>query len=626
MKEREVPKRQCRVCIPVLLCVIMSGFFIAYTRGVGALCLPSTGCTTALAYYTTKEGDTLDIVGNYFQVSTQAIMNANSNITNVDIVFAVESIYIPFACKCINGQLGQNFAYKVTGNDTLNSISTQTYKGLTQPGWIASQSGLANPNFIDEGDFLVIPVNCSCGNPTVSLEFGLFVTYVVGSGTADNLTSVAAKFNLSPDLVRKYNPGVSWDNPQQNAQQIAFIPVTGTVFFYVNMKQISTSVIVGAVIGGLFGLIGVVAFLYCFCVRFLSWPSRRHHRNKFKQQGLLATSSAKAGRMTVALPVFGDFSVDKSVEFSYEELAMATNDFNAVNKIGEGGFGAVYYGVIRGQKLAIKRMNLQASKEFMAELQVLTHVHHTNLVQLVGYCTVEFLFLVYEFIDNGTLDQHLHYIDRGRTPLSWTARVQIALDAARGLEYIHEHTKPTYIHRDIKSANILINKELHAKVADFGLTKLTDSGLSNFSTTMPTRVVGTFGYMPPEYAQLGDLSPMVDVYSFGVVLFELLSGKKPIIQGGDVSSSNTASSVDPQNQDQKPLVALFDAVFTDLDGKEKLHELMDHALGGNYPLESAWKMAQLAGACTNERPQLRPTMRKVVVALMTLSSSTQEWE
>jgi chitin elicitor receptor kinase 1 len=171
--------------------------------------------------------------------------------------------------------------------------------------------------------------------------------------------------------------------------------------------------------------------------------------------------------MTVALPVFGDFSVQKSVEFSYEELAMATNDFNVVNKIGEGGFGAVYYGVIRGQKLAIKRMNLQATKEFMAELQVLTHVHHTNLVQLVGYCTVEFLFLVYEFIDNGTLDQHLHHIDRGRTPLSWTARVQIALDAARGLEYIHEHTKPTYIHRDIKSANILIDKELHAKVTSF---------------------------------------------------------------------------------------------------------------------------------------------------------------
>lgn len=113
MKEREVPKRQCRLCTPVLLCVIMSGFFIAYTRGVGALCLPSTGCNTALAYYTLKEGDTLDIVGNYFQVSAQAIMNANSNITNVDTVVADESIYIPFACSCINGQLGQNFAYKV---------------------------------------------------------------------------------------------------------------------------------------------------------------------------------------------------------------------------------------------------------------------------------------------------------------------------------------------------------------------------------------------------------------------------------------------------------------------------------------------------------------------------------
>ncbi|GMP73244.1 hypothetical protein CsSME_00031048 [Camellia sinensis var. sinensis] len=185
-------------------------------------------------------------------------------------------------------------------------------------------------------------------------------------------------------------------------------------------------------------------------------------------------------------------TVDKSVEFLYEELAKATDDFSLANKIGQGGFGSVYYAELRGEKAAIKKMDMQASKEFLAELKVLTHVHHLNLVRLIGYCVEGSLFLVYEFIENGNLSQHLRGL--GRDPLPWSTRVQIALDSARGLEYIHEHTVPVYIHRDIKSANILIDKNFHAKVADFGLAKLTEVG----STSLHTRLVGTFGYMPPE--------------------------------------------------------------------------------------------------------------------------------
>jgi chitin elicitor receptor kinase 1 len=184
----------------------------------------------------------------------------------------------------------------------------------------------------------------------------------------------------------------------------------------------------------------------------------------------------------------------KSVEFSYEELAAATDNFSISHKIGQGGFASVYFGEIHNQKLAIKKMTLQATKAFLAELQVLTHVHHTNLVQLIGYCTDQHLFLVYEYIENGTLDQHLH--GKVMPPLTWSQRVQIALDAARGLEYIHEHIKPTYIHRDIKSANILIDRDLHAKVADFGLAKLTVSGSGTHG------IVGTFGYMPPTITEV----------------------------------------------------------------------------------------------------------------------------
>ncbi|KAI3703994.1 hypothetical protein L1987_74195 [Smallanthus sonchifolius] len=285
--------------------------------------------------------------------------------------------------------------------------------------------------------------------------------------------------------------------------------------------------------------------------------------------------------------------VDKAVEFSYEELSKATHDFSPGNKIGQGGFGVVYYAELRGktaslsvQKAAIKKMDMQASKEFLAELKVLTHVHHLNL-----------------YIENGNLSQHLH--GSGREPLPWSTRVQIAIDSARGLEYIHEYTVPVFIHCDIKSANILVDKNFNGKVVDFGLTRLTEVGSRS-------RLVGTFGYMPLEYAQYGDVSPKVDVYAFGVVLYELISAKKAIIR------ENGALG------EPKGLVTLFDDVLSQADPKDDLVKMIDPRLGDNYPLDSVHKMAQLAKACTHVDPKLRPSMRSIVVALKTLSTTTED--
>uniref|UniRef100_A0A453Q7S8 non-specific serine/threonine protein kinase n=1 Tax=Aegilops tauschii subsp. strangulata TaxID=200361 RepID=A0A453Q7S8_AEGTS len=302
-------------------------------------------------------------------------------------------------------------------------------------------------------------------------------------------------------------------------------------------------------------------------------------------------------------------TVDKSVEFTYQELFNATEGFNITHKIGQGGFGAVYYAELVGEKAAIKKMDMQATQEFLAELKVLTHVHHLNLVRLIGYCTESSLFLVYEFVENGNLSQHLRGTDY--EPLSWAERVRIALDSARGLEYIHEHTVPVYIHRDIKSANILIDKNTRAKVADFGLTKLTEVG----GASLQTRVVGTFGYMPPEYVRYGDISRKVDVYAFGVVLYELISGKDAIVRPTDGSASGS-----------RGLVYLFEEALTALDPKEGLQKLIDPKLGDDYPVDAILMMTHLANACTEEDPKLRPTMRSVVVALMTLSSMSEFWD
>ncbi|PIM98169.1 Serine/threonine protein kinase [Handroanthus impetiginosus] len=298
-------------------------------------------------------------------------------------------------------------------------------------------------------------------------------------------------------------------------------------------------------------------------------------------------------------------TVAKSVEFTYEELAMATNNFDISYKIGQGGFGSVYYAELRGEKAAIKKMSMQASKEFLAELKVLTHVNHVNLVRLRGYCIKDFLFLVYEYIDNGNLRHHLH--GRVTEPLSLSTRVQIALDSARGLEYIHDHTVPVYIHRDIKSANILIDKNFRAKVADFGLARLTEVGSASLS-----HVQGTFGYMAPEYAGSGDISPKIDVYAFGVILFELISAKEAVLKRGEVAT------------EPKALVTLFQDAFSQPDQTEALQKLVDPSLGDDYPLNLVLKVAYLAKACTHENPQLRPSMRSIVVELMTLSSSPED--
>ncbi|KAL3332722.1 hypothetical protein AABB24_032999 [Solanum stoloniferum] len=375
----------------------------------------------------------------------------------------------------------------------------------------------------------------------------------------------------------------------------------------------------GAKAGISIGAIGVVLLLaglvYVGCYRnktqkvSLLRSEDLLHQYGHGPEGSTTVKAADSGRLADGnSPGLSGITVDKSVEFTYEELATATNDFSIANKIGQGGFGAVYYAELRGEKAAIKKMDMEATREFLAELKVLTNVHHLNLVRLIGYCVEGSLFLVYEYVENGHIGQHLR--GTGRDPLPWSKRVQIALDSARGLEYIHEHTVPVYIHRDIKTANILIDKNFHAKVADFGLTKLTEVG----SSSLQTRLVGTFGYMPPEYAQYGDVSPKVDVYAFGVVLYELISAKEAIVKpNGSVTES-------------KGLVALFEEVLNQPDPDEDLRQLVDPILGDDYPLDSVRKMAQLAKACTHENPLIRPSMRSIVVALMTLSSSTEDWD
>ncbi|KAK3420889.1 hypothetical protein EUGRSUZ_G00446 [Eucalyptus grandis] len=215
--------------------------------------------------------------------------------------------------------------------------------------------------------------------------------------------------------------------------------------------------------------------------------------------------------------------------YSLRELEIATGGFAEENVIGEGGYGVVFRGVLPdGSAVAVKNLlskRGQAEKEFKVEVEAIGKVRHKNLVGLVGYCAEgSKRMFVYEYIDNGNLEQWLHGDVGPVSPLTWDIRMKIAVGIAKGLAYLHEGLEPKVVHRDVKASNILLDKGWNPKISDFGLAKLLGSEASHVTT----RVMGTFGYVSPEYASTGMLNEWSDVYSFGVLLMEIVTGRTPI--------------------------------------------------------------------------------------------------
>ncbi|XP_020589062.1 probable receptor-like protein kinase At5g18500 [Phalaenopsis equestris] len=281
--------------------------------------------------------------------------------------------------------------------------------------------------------------------------------------------------------------------------------------------------------------------------------------------------------------------------FTLRDLEVATNRFSKENVIGEGGYGIVYRGcLINGTPVAIKRLlnNLgQAEKEFGVEVEAIGHVRHKNLVRLLGYCVEGTQrMLVYEYVNNGNLEQWLHGALRQRGSLTWDARVKILLGTAKALAYLHEAIEPKVVHRDIKSSNILIDDDFDAKVSDFGLAKLLGAGKSHVTT----RVMGTFGYVAPEYANTGLLNEKSDIYSFGVVLLEAITGRDPVDYGR------------PNNE-----VNLVDWLKM-MVGSRRSEEVVDPNIEAK-PSTRALKRALLAALrCVDPDSGKRPKMSQVV--------------
>ncbi|GAB4831216.1 hypothetical protein Ancab_005226 [Ancistrocladus abbreviatus] len=286
--------------------------------------------------------------------------------------------------------------------------------------------------------------------------------------------------------------------------------------------------------------------------------------------------------------------VENFRHFSYDEIRAATNDFHFRNKIGRGGFGTVYKGILKdGVQVAIKTLSAESKQgvdEFLTEINIISNLRHPNLVTLIGCCAEgDNRTLVYAYVENRSLDRVLLGRNDGHVKLDWERRSAICLGTARGLAFLHEEAVPRIVHRDIKASNILLDKDFLPKIGDFGLAKLFPDDITHIST----KVAGTTGYLAPEYALVGHLTMNADVYSFGVLILEIISGR--------------SSSVAELGGTSKLLLEraweLYEA--------GRLVELVDPELV-EFPEKEVVRYMKIAFFCTQGAAVRRPLMSQVV--------------
>ncbi|CAK9144111.1 unnamed protein product [Ilex paraguariensis] len=280
--------------------------------------------------------------------------------------------------------------------------------------------------------------------------------------------------------------------------------------------------------------------------------------------------------------------------FTYVELEHATGGFSQANFLAEGGYGSVYRGVLPdGQVIAVKQYKLASSQgdlEFCSEVEVLSCAQHRNVVMLIGFCVDDRRrLLVYEYICNGSLDSHLY--GRSKDLLEWSARQKIAVGAARGLRYLHEECRVgCIVHRDMRPNNILLTHDFEPLVGDFGLARWQPDG----DLGVETRIIGTFGYLAPEYAQSGQITEKADVYSFGVVLVELITGRKAV----DIDRPKGQQCL---TEWARPLLEA-----------NAIGQLIDPQLRNTYPGQEVYCMMHCASLCIRRDPDSRPRMSQVL--------------
>ncbi|KAL8267064.1 hypothetical protein R6Q59_004408 [Mikania micrantha] len=349
--------------------------------------------------------------------------------------------------------------------------------------------------------------------------------------------------------------------------------------------------VVGMAIGICSGTLILLGLLFMVVIRA---NGRQEVDPEIEDSCLDADSNKKNDEYESQLVLFNN----KSGWLSIDDVLKSTNCFDQSNIIGCGGFGLVFKATLPdNQKVAIKKLSGdcgQVDREFQAEVETLSRAQHPNLVLLQGYCKYKNdRLLIYTFMENGSLDYWLHEKTDGRSRLDWTTRLHIAQGAIKGLAYLHQSCEPHILHRDIKSSNILLDENFKAHLADFGLARL----ILPYDTHVTTDLVGTLGYIPPEYGQASVASYKGDVYSFGVVLLELLTGKRPM----DMCKPKGG----------RELISLV----MKMKSEKRENEIIDPFIFNKEHASEMLLVLEIACACLNESPKLRPSTQDLVSLL-----------
>lgn len=309
------------------------------------------------------------------------------------------------------------------------------------------------------------------------------------------------------------------------------------------------------------------------------------------------------------------FAVESLTVYKYGDLEAATAYFSEENRLK----GQVYRGSFQGDYAAVKIMKGDVSG---GEINILKQINHSNIIRLSGFCLHQGnTYLVYEYAENGSLSDWLTASHKHTTShsvlLGWKERVQIAYDIADALNYLHNFINPPYIHKNLKSSNVLLDRQMRVKITNFGLARSVEENEEGLQLTR--HVVGTYGYMPPEYIENGLITPKLDVFALGVVMLELLSGKEA------AATRNKEEEVEGEDEELQ-LSARIMEVLGGENVRGKLRGFMDVNLEHEYPLDLAYSMAQLAANCVAHDLNSRPSASELLMTLSKILSSSMDWD
>ncbi|XXG81314.1 hypothetical protein AAC387_Pa09g1980 [Persea americana] len=563
---------------------------------------PNQSCQSYLIFRSSPPYDSVANISQLFTSDPYQLSQINSVSRNATFQ-SNEEVIVPVNCSCSGPYYQANTSYVVKHGDTRYLIAAEIYQGLVSCREVKKQTCCSL--FIYTGMNVSIPLRCAC--PTTNqTNKGLkyLLTYLVTSG--DSVSSVSRRFGS--DVLSTLDANELSEESEIYQSSTLLIPL--------RKKPSSNQTIITPTSpsstpltppsssdkrrtkGWAYAIIGASATAFILILFFLYlWCRKKDGATTSNTKG----GAAKLEKLSDAL-VAGLSDVNSALKvYEFEELELATENFNEEYKISE----SVYHGVIMGDEVAIKEVGRDVSKE----IKILKLVNHFNLIRLLGVCFHDGRsYLIYEYAKNGSLSNWIFDEERSKV-FSWVLRIQIAFDVANGLSYLHSYTEPAHVHMDITSSNVLLDGDFRAKIANFGMARYSTSRQGQLALTK--HIVGTRGYMAPEFLDLGLVSPKLDVYAFGVVMLEIISGKAAVITCGE---GDVFLSTD------------FLAVMRLENAEEKLKDFMDPSLNENYPFDLAVKIAKLIERCLSRAVVSRPSMDEISQSLSEILGASVSWE